>query len=199
MIINIRGTSGSGKTWAMREIKRRIVGDHRWSEYYIPGRNKPAAYYYRVTEDELIIVLGHYESNCGGCDNVGSAPDVYNLIDHIESHDDLFKPVKQFTILCEGLLLSEDVKWTTKLAERHKVVCLFLNTPIEQCINQVLSRRRAAGNEKPLNENNTRKRVAVIERAERKLVAVKGVSCYRCSAEQAVRRALNCVNSVGVK
>jgi hypothetical protein len=176
-VIQIRGTSGSGKTWVMREVMA-AMGDILWSHIspydipkisrYVEGRKKPL--WYAIGD---LAVLGHYEAACGGCDNIGSARQVYEVIQEV------LPQCKN--ILCEGLLLSEDVKWTSQLDDVH---VLYLTTPVEQCIAQIKRRREEAGNTKPLNEANTRNRVAVIERSRIKLLAL-GVDCRRVSARQA--------------
>lgn len=133
-----------------------------------PGRKQPL--YYRRGD---ITVLGHYESPCGGCDTIGSAKSVYNTTMII---------LKDYQIvLQEGLLLSEDVKWSSRLPDL-KVV--FLATPLEQCLANIRKRRQEAGNDKPLNEANTANRVRTIERARLKLIEA-GVECRRASADQA--------------
>jgi hypothetical protein len=187
MIIQIRGTSGSGKSWVMRKVMY-TMGD--WQGEYIDGRKKPL-YYHSVGDWPLTLVPGHYESNCGGCDNIGSAAEVFKLTQTLLL-------VRQHTvpnIIEEGLLLSEDAKWTPQLKDVH---CLFLSTPIEQCISQIKTRRASIGNEKPLNEANTRNRVNAIERARLRLIEA-GVDCRRCSPEQAVKLILKMLRSSNVQ
>lgn len=167
MILQIRGTSGSGKSTAMRWIMNHL-GD--WNGTFVPGRKQPLYY---VHEEFPIIVLGHYESPCGGCDTIGSARAVYDLIQATQPTD---------LVLCEGLLLSEDVKWTSQMKE---VRCIFLSTSLEECLKNVQKRRMEAGNEKPLNPSNTSNRVVTIERAKRRLEEA-GVWCCYLSFEQTV-------------
>ncbi len=166
MIIQIRGTSGSGKTWVMREVISSIGG--KSIPRYQDGRKKPLWY----SIDDLAI-LGHYESPCGGCDNIGSARQVYELIREVQP--------KVNHIVCEGLLLSEDVKWSSQLEDLRVV---YLTTPIDRCIELIKKRRIDAGNPKPLNESNTRKRVRIIERSRVKLME-NGIYCRRVSSRQA--------------
>lgn len=174
MIIQVRGTSGSGKSWVMR---RTMEGLGNPEVQYVVGRKRPRSYFY----NGLVYVLGHYETACGGCDSIGSARAVYE-----ETRKLLDGPDRAWTILQEGLLLSEDVKWTSKLAEEGEDVrCLFLTTPLDQCLAQIQSRRAEAGNDKPVNPANTSNRVRVIERARGKLEGL-GVRVVRCSAAQAV-------------
>lgn len=162
MIIQVRGTSGSGKTTAVREFMKTLD----WTPVYKEGRKKPL--YYRCGS---VALLGHYEGTaCGGCDTIGSARAVFDLIGSV-----LNQGVEH--VVCEGLLLSEDTKWTLQLSE---VRCIFLNTPLKVCLQRIQERRRQAGNDTPLNPSNTTNRVSVIERARVKLKR-GGVTCVRCS------------------
>lgn len=170
MIIQIRGTSGSGKS----TVVKNFMGLENWNSRFSVGRKKPLYYQH---ESRPIVVLGHYESACGGCDTIGSAPKVYDLIKSIPS---------EFHIVCEGLLLSEDVKWTHQLfRDGYDVRVIFLTTPLAQCLSQVKSRREEAGNSEPLNPKNTENRVAVIERARIKLRAA-GIVGVRLNSSQVV-------------
>lgn len=167
MIIQIRGTSGSGKTHAMREVMSKYTG---WLAYHRSGRRRPL--YYRR---ENVYVLGGYESVCGGCDTLNGVKEVYELIQSFYTTDKI--------VLCEGLLLSEDVKWTTQLRIEDLKV-LFLTTPLDICLSRIEQRRKLKGNEKPLNPYRTTYRVSVIERARVRLLDA-GVDCRRCSDDQA--------------
>ena len=169
MIIQIRGTSGSGKSTVMREVmKRTIEKGGEWDPVFIERRKQPMMY--RCGQ---LIVLGHYESACGGCDTLGSAKTVYSVIEKVQNNytrvelneygeEIVCEPI----ILCEGLLLSEDTKWSSLLDDLYVV---FLTTGLDTCLERIAGRRRAAGNDKPLNPANTSNRVAVIERARLKL------------------------------
>lgn len=175
MIIQLRGTSGSGKTTVMREVMDRLGGTTAWKGIKKEGRKKPLYYRYNKQHPQ-IIVLGHYESACGGCDTIGSAAQVAELTDELVE-----KLRGPYVILQEGLLLSEDVKWTQLMPDVYPV---FLTTPLDRCLKQIRSRRLEAGNEKPLNEANTTNRVAVIERARVKLLDL-GIPAKRCTPEAA--------------
>jgi len=163
MIVQIRGTSGSGKSTAMRKVMKAIGG---WEPIYKKGRRQPLYY-----QSGSVALLGHYESPCGGCDTIGSARQVYDTIQTLP-HE---------VLLCEGLLLSEDTKWSSQLPDLRVV---FLTTGLDTCLDRIGERRRASGNDKPLNPKNTTGRVRTIERARVKLENV-GVCCRRASADQA--------------
>jgi hypothetical protein len=168
VIIQLRGTSGSGKSTLMKALMK---GMGPWTPFYEDGRKKPLFYY----NAQDWVVLGHYESACGGCDTIGSAAEVYTLWSKLAGGTFNGNP-RNF--LMEGLLLSEDVKWTTEMDRTDVVRAMFLATDVEVCINQIKKRRSEVGNAKPLNENNTRNRVPVITRAQVRLVEA-GVICRR--------------------
>lgn len=164
MIIQIRGTSGSGKS----TVVRKIMETFDFTPVFTDGRKQPLYY----VADRLLI-LGHYESPCGGCDTIGSARKVFELTQKLLDSG--------ATIVQEGLLLSEDTKWSSQLPDLR---VLFLTTPVDECLSRIVSRRAKVGNEKPLNPSNTTNRVAVIERARVKLSNL-GIECRRASSEQA--------------
>jgi len=178
MIVQIRGTSGSGKTTVMREVMNALCPFDEWEKEYIDGRRKPLSYKYRQ-----YYVLGHYEIDCGGCDTIGSAPKVYEQYQVILKNWD---GRKACVILSEGLLLSEDVIWTQKLFEQsHDVRALFLTTPTDTCLERVT--KRQAGRAPVDPERVVRKltrRVETIERARKRLVNAR-VYCKRASSVQA--------------
>lgn len=180
MIIQIRGTSGSGKTYVMNLIRKQLE-PFLVEEIKTEGRKRPLLYCYNVN-DRNILIFGHYETPCGGCDSIGSAPKIYDLMVKCSTHYIVggVKPI----ILAEGLLLSEDVKWTKQIPAWDDVAVYYLTTPPEKCLEQVQSRRELVGNDKPLNPDNTLNRIAVIERSRVKLIDT-GVKCIRCSSNQA--------------
>ena len=176
-IIQVRGTSGSGKSTVMRAVMKQLGEFHGVT---VAGRKQPMYYQldWRHGSSKPVgfdlCVLGHYATACGGCDTIGSAKAVIELIDSMKHWD---------VILCEGLLLSEDVKNTLTLPiDRLKV--LFLTTPLDTCLERIKGRRATAGNDKPLNVANTSNRVATIERARARLEDA-GVFCRMATSEQA--------------
>ena len=156
MILNVRGTSGSGKSTLAREIMT-LYGGTRLN-FKEEGRKRPLGYLLRAANHRPLAVVGSYESSCGGCDTINCYDRCFALAR--ESHG------TGCDVLMEGLLLSEETQRTIKLHnEGIPLVVIHLQVDIEQCITDVKARREAAGNLRPLVENNTRRRVAVIERA----------------------------------
>ena len=170
MIIQIRGTSGSGKSTVMRAVKDSLG---YWNSVHENGRRQPI--YYCLNQPKKIIIMGHYETPCGGCDTIGSARQVYHRVKSLLDVDD------NRIILCEGLLLSEDTKWSSRI---NNLRVLYLTTSLAKCLFYIKKRRREAGNEKKLNPKNTANRVSVIERSRIKLIK-QGIICRRGSAKQA--------------
>lgn len=177
-LIQIRGTSGSGKSWVVRQVMEYLgLFDSKWED----GRKKPMYY---LSQDFQVAVVGHYESPCGGGDSIGSAPKILKLVDDIKT----LHPRR--IIIAESLLLSEDSKWTS-VENTHLVI--FLTTPLPDCLANIQKRRNEVGNEKPINPKNTTNRVGTIERAAQKLIA-KGVNVVFRSSGQAVNEVLKVLN-----
>jgi len=85
-------------------------------------------------------VLGHYEVTSGGCDTIrvkdGGLAEAARIADEFAAsgHD----------VLLEGLRLSSDVGLSRKLAAAHAMHVLLLATPIDECVRNLIGRRRAA-------------------------------------------------------
>lgn len=170
MIVNIRGTSGSGKSTIVRAIRDSLS----WSPEHTLGRKQPICY--RCVDSNHngheIVIPGHYETQCGGCDTIKNQAFVQEFI-----RSELKGITGVEAILYEGLLLSEESKRTIELVREFgdEHVVIHLTTPVELCIERINARRRAKDPDaKPVNESNTRNRVRVIQRACDKIVAVGG-------------------------
>ena len=148
IIINPRGTSGSGKT----ELVRRILAQYGWQQsadgagaghlkpMYRDGRSRPLGY---RLEHPLggrpLAVLGHYEVTSGGCDTITAADGGLDEImgraaDYAATGHD---------VLIEGQRLSSEYERSAELARSHDLRILRLTTPPEQCARNLVWRRRA--------------------------------------------------------
>lgn len=153
MIINIRGTSGSGKTTVVRGIMDKGV--------VTPLDSKPKPHGYRVTIPSLdlpVMVVGSYENTCGGTDG-------------IKTQDEICDRIRRFAqdghVLVEGLLMSKTFGRYAALDRElastgHHFIWAFLDTPLDVCLARVEARRetRRLGKAvvpeyKPLNPANT--------------------------------------------
>ena len=135
VIVNPRGTSGSGKT----ELVRRVLSDYGWGKggqvepVYREGRARPIAYQLRhPLGGRPLAVLGHYEATAvvdGGMD------EAFRLVGEYASGG--------YDVLFEGLLLSGEHRRSAALAEAHELHVLCLSAPLDRCIRNVIARRRA--------------------------------------------------------
>jgi hypothetical protein len=143
VIVNPRGTSGSGKT----ELVRRIAAEYGWNDgaanpIHREGRERPIAYHLpHPLGHRPLLLLGDYRATSGGCDTIrladGGMDEAFRLADHYAArgHD----------VLLEGLLLSSEYHRSTMLAALHKFYIIHLDTPLDRCISNVIARQRASG------------------------------------------------------
>lgn len=146
MIINPRGTSGSGKTWLVRQICD-LYGWNRRQMFHQQGRRQPI--YYRLPHPFAgsdLYVLGHYETPCGGCDTIQKLDAVYEYVENLSWFGD---------VLYEGLLVSAEYNRAAELAQHRDLTVFELSTPLEACLANVNARRQARGKEEPVNPKNT--------------------------------------------
>lgn len=165
MILNIRGTHGSGKsTMVLKLLKQfpHVATDlnprGRPNNYKVklPGVKKP------------LFIVGPYETACGGCDAV-------------QPYDLIWPRVEQFAltghVLFEGALVSSSVGNIGRaMAERKDCVLGFLDTPLEVCLERIAARRQARGDERPLNPYNTTVKFEGILRSRPKFEQL-GIMC----------------------
>ena len=194
--INIRGTGGSGKSTLVKKVMGLYTKRHN---YMVPGRRRPMGYILDrkwgdkptvLGEAGLLFVPGHYETACGGCDTIKTPDEVYRLVNEYT--------MAETPVLYEGIMIMDDVTRAVAL-NRHLIEAgkyrisvdglyvIALTTPIEECLAGIRERRAARGEEKPLNEKNTRQRH---ERMLRGLQRLKeaGVAVERLDREAAFIR-----------
>ena len=77
MIINLRGTHGSGKS----TIVRNVMGTYTdCTEILGVGRKRPWGYLCKKDGLKDLFIPGHYETACGGCDTISIVEEAYDLI-----------------------------------------------------------------------------------------------------------------------
>ena len=150
MVINLRGTSGSGKS----TIVRRLMDLYpRKDPFFVTGRKRPMAYGCHRSGGRSLWVVGHYETACGGCDTINGMETIYGLIrEAIEMGYD---------VIFEGLIVASDVVRCVSLKEQGLLV-LELDTTIDICVQSIQARRDARGDERQLNDGNTRYKMKCI-------------------------------------
>jgi adenylate kinase family enzyme len=138
MIINIRGTSGSGKTYVVRELMQhiRVQTGCDWIELI----NEKGKVITHVTyfDWQPIHVLGNYSGSlCGGCDTISS----HNMLSSLVRHFSQFGHV-----IFEGMTISRSYARFAALddyltSSGEKYIWAILDTPLELCLERVQQRR----------------------------------------------------------
>jgi hypothetical protein len=140
IICNIRGTTGSGKTTAVKQLIRCMRGVPM-----LDARGKIWAY----NLQDHVYVLGPYETPTGGCDVIRTQEEIYTGIR---------KLARLGSVVFEGFLISgmcgryralED-----ELKPTHRWIWACLDTPLEKCIERTIERRHRKGNTNEFNSTN---------------------------------------------
>jgi hypothetical protein len=143
MIINVRGTHGSGKSHLVRSIMSAFPCEP------LAGVKRPDGYRVEVTHlNRPLYVVGSYETACGGCDGIQP----YSLI---------WPRVVEYAglghVLFEGALVSSSYGNIGRDSQVYgdDFVFAFLDTPLAVCLERIAARRRARGDARPLDPKNT--------------------------------------------
>lgn len=148
MIINVRGTSGSGKTFAVRELMARSA------QPPVPFASSPKtndikAYECRLPSGHPFYVLGTYERTCGGCDSIRTQDEACDLVRHYSAKGH---------VVFEGLLITGLFSRYLKLDRELQpipFIWALLDTPLDVCLARVQARRDARGAKTLFNPQNT--------------------------------------------
>lgn len=157
LIINLRGTSGSGKTTVVRQIMEQAKSVVPIRNPTNIGSDKPYGYEITMPNKLRMYAIGSYENTCGGCDTIKTQAEIIERLEY-------FAPNGH--VLVEGLILSTIYGSVGEWSEPYgdKFIFAYLSTPVKECVKRVLARRKAAGNDKPFNERNTVDRYTTILR-----------------------------------
>ena len=143
---NLRGTNGSGKTTVARHL---LLRSKATPEAWLTPK-KPLVYQGKLHGLPLFI-LGSYVTDCGGCDTI---PKVSIVAETVERIMDTGKPGLLFY---EGLMISHMIGTVGATVHKYGLnhTMGFLDTPVETCIERVVERRIARGNDSPFDPNRT--------------------------------------------
>lgn len=139
MIINIRGTNGSGKSTIARNFLERFEPKLC---YGICGPRRPEAYEVVVHKSKMpLYLLGPYESPTGGADAItGKGFDI--LIELADRYRE------RGNVLFEGVAISNSYgqvgEWLLK--HKNKAIVAFMDTPLDICLHGLGLRQKASGN-----------------------------------------------------
>lgn len=145
MIINIRGTHGSGKSTIIKGLLERFNAREEQQD----KRGRPLGYAMNVDCcDKPVYVIGSYRTQCGGCDAILPYSEIWPRIEHYAALGH---------ILFEGALVSSSYGniGRASVVYKNNFVFAFLNTPLSVCLSRIKARRETKGNFKPLDPRNT--------------------------------------------
>ena len=154
LVVNVRGTSGSGKSTTAKQILERYPHVPLFEPGFGRKRKSPIAYH---VEGDLFILGRYKEGSTIGCDGI-----------HVETVMEMIQYwAPQGHIFCEGLSLSTSGlgRWTSinewLQQNGHKLEIGFLDTTAEQCIANIWERRKIRGgpggqDDRPLKEDAIR-------------------------------------------
>lgn len=145
-VVNIRGCNGSGKTTIVRRFLDRLPRTPLG-----PRPEKPLGYCVSAEAWGLrapVYVVGSYENACGGTDGIKTQEEIVDRVQRAHAYGH---------VLVEGLLMSKssDGGVTAPALREMGGIFAFLDTPWEVCLERVLARRAAAGNDKPFDPDKT--------------------------------------------
>jgi len=137
-VFNIRGTNGSGKTHLVRTWMDKAGSTPYPRRPNLFGGDTlcgPVQYY--VLGDGG-IVIGSYETACGGCDMMGSFANIERAI------RERLKDKPPY-IVFEGIVVSTVFKsWFAFSQSIGGMTWAFLDTPLKVCLERVYGRNRGA-------------------------------------------------------
>jgi dephospho-CoA kinase len=184
MLINLRGTNGSGKTTAVNALLHRA---NARAIYGVLGASHPEAYRVRlpgVEQDAFII--GPYDCPTGGCDRIQP----FELIEPL-----IVNYAAQGHVIFEGLLIACCYGTIGKLLERRgrDALILFLDTPVELCIERVNARRLERGDVREFDSAHLIQKHATIARLKQKIDATGTIRTALVSSTNAASAIIKCL------
>lgn len=158
MIINIRGTNGSGKT----HLARQLIGPdaqpidlvtYSAPTVKMPTRMKFVEGWGGAGSPDTFLAIGSYKQGCGGMDTIPSfelqQQAVLNAVHWEKDGKPLTGPAPG-AIVCEGVLASTVAgSWLNFFSGFNKgeVLIAYLDTPLELCLDRITLRQIAAKGE----------------------------------------------------
>jgi predicted kinase len=141
MIINLRGPSGAGKSWVCRQLLAKYPATEE-----VIWRDQVTVEGYRLSSPRPTFLVGEYRPRriaAGGCDAFSHLPDPMGIIEDIVLRHHKAGEV----VIFEGIRVSAGHSRWLELAEAYPVDwrVIFLDTSLQQCLDNQYTRRAAAG------------------------------------------------------
>lgn len=147
-VIQIAGTSGSGKSHLMRSFMDTLAQKAPWLEEHAQGRVRPIGYTWRGPSGVRLFVPGAYDSPTGGCDTIKDVTQVFSLVRE--------RYQEGFDVVFEGLFCMNQTRAPQLVASvDHNYHVLYLTTPLATCMASIDSRRAERGVGKLEKKDNT--------------------------------------------
>lgn len=144
MIIDIRGTNGSGKSHPIHEILKQ----HPSEQWVLPEHAGEEVTYTLVPSLDLAII-GTYDNQCGGADGITKQDAITNALR-------VLHPIYKTVVVEGSIVASVYARWEALAREvKDDYQFWFLDTPVEDCIASVMARRSSKGNTKPFDPHQT--------------------------------------------
>jgi hypothetical protein len=144
MIINIRGTHGSGKTYIVKQILERYGAEPE----SLNPKGRPLNHVVELLDGSKLYAVGDYTKACGGCDGIQPYSEIWPRIERLATLGH---------VVFEGAMVSSSYGSIGRASEifGDDIVFAFLDTPLEVCLENIRKRREARGKLDPLNPRNT--------------------------------------------
>lgn len=148
-VIKLGGCNGSGKTTLARAVIE--ISDAKpltWK-----GIKRSPNCYRGVYSGYVVLVLGSYETTCGGMDTISDKLDRLKMLEWAKKNADI--------VFYEGLITGKTYGAMGAMSESDIVskkgawLYAFMDTPFEVCVQRVLGRRAAKGNLAPFDPERT--------------------------------------------
>lgn len=175
MIINLRGTNGSGKSTVARhfiEVSTAITR-HRTPvdlvHYESGGKQRMVEGYACETSFGPLVIVGPYKTDCGGCDAIKTQDLVCTAVRNAAKLRPLGHTERAPHVLFEGVIVSTIFKRYLDLSrELGEMVWAYLDTPLDVC----LARIQARNGGEPIKEKLVADKIKSIETTRYKAKAV---------------------------
>lgn len=177
ILLNLRGTHGSGKSHVMRNFLAMHPAQKK--HYGVLGARLPEAYELTIKGcDKPVYVIGPYITVCGGLDCVRPYDNIMVLVDKYQ---------KKGHVVFEGLIAAGVYGRVGEFLEQFKkrVHFLFLDTPLDTCIQRVQSRRDTRGTKTEFNDANVRKKYAAVLSVKKRVEGEKIFKSVMVSSDDA--------------